>query len=55
MQTDRIFDIANVTFAGVHSEEKKIYTGNIEAVGGHQGYKPRQTWVIVSYAEFPLF
>jgi len=45
MKADRIFDIANVAFADVGSEEKDLYTGNTEVVGGYQGYKPRQTWV----------
>lgn len=43
-QRDRVFDIADVPFAAVPPEEKKIYTENIEKVGYYAGYKARQYW-----------
>ena len=44
IQTDRLFDIADVPFARVSEEEKPKYTeqGNN---GSYQGYKLRQYWV----------
>ncbi|KII91589.1 hypothetical protein PLICRDRAFT_173417 [Plicaturopsis crispa FD-325 SS-3] len=43
-QTDRMFDIANLTFEGVSPEEKQQYTG--KEIESYQGYKPRQQWQI---------
>ena len=40
-----MFDIANVPFSSVDTEEMKIYTANIEKVGYYGGFKPRQYWV----------
>lgn len=45
IQTDRMFDIANLTFSGVPVEEKKRLTGDTEALGAYHGYKPRKYWV----------
>ncbi|KZP34083.1 Clavaminate synthase-like protein [Athelia psychrophila] len=44
--TNRIFDIANLTFDGVAPEEKKYYTGDTEVLGAYKGYKPRNYWKI---------
>ncbi|KAJ6568972.1 hypothetical protein B0H19DRAFT_938008 [Mycena capillaripes] len=43
-QTTRVFSIANLTFDGVNTDEKKKYTGQSGNV--YEGYKPRQTWKI---------
>ncbi|KAJ6568969.1 hypothetical protein B0H19DRAFT_939513 [Mycena capillaripes] len=43
-QTTRVFSIANLTFDGVNTDEKKKYTGQSGNV--YEGYKPRQTWTI---------
>ncbi|KAF8646665.1 hypothetical protein AX16_007163 [Volvariella volvacea WC 439] len=45
-QTQRIFDIADITFSGVDQEEKLLYTGNISETASYQGYKPRKDWHI---------
>ncbi|KDQ51706.1 hypothetical protein JAAARDRAFT_40951 [Jaapia argillacea MUCL 33604] len=45
-QVERIFDIADVPFAQVSSEEKQKYAGNIKETGSYQGYKLRQYWHI---------
>ena len=44
-QAARIFDIANVAFDSVPSDEKLRYTAQIKERGSYQGYKPRQFWV----------
>ncbi|KAJ7620254.1 hypothetical protein FB45DRAFT_929810 [Roridomyces roridus] len=45
-QTERMFDIADVSFSGVEAEEKRVYTAQMKQTGSYQGYKPRQYWVI---------
>ncbi|KAF7366895.1 hypothetical protein MSAN_00948200 [Mycena sanguinolenta] len=45
-QTERIFDIADVPFSCVDSDEKRLYTANTKVTGSYQGYKPRQYWHI---------
>ncbi|KAF7366896.1 hypothetical protein MSAN_00948300 [Mycena sanguinolenta] len=45
-QTERIFDIADVLFSCVDSDEKRLYAANTKVTGSHQGYKPRQSWHI---------
>lgn len=45
-KTARIFDIANIPFANVEEEEKKVYIAAMKQTGSYQGYKPRQYWVI---------
>jgi len=44
-KTERMFDIADVPFARVSEEEKKIYVARMKESGSYQGYKPRQYWV----------
>jgi len=44
-KTERMFDIADVPFASVSEEEKKIYVARMKESGSYQGYKPRQYWV----------
>ncbi|KAF9477670.1 Clavaminate synthase-like protein [Pholiota conissans] len=45
-QTERIFDIADVPFARVSDEEKKVYEATMKKTGSYQGYKLRQYWHI---------
>lgn len=45
LQTERMFDIADVPFAGVGDEEKQKYAGKMLQTGSYQGYKLRQYWV----------
>ncbi|KIJ63602.1 hypothetical protein HYDPIDRAFT_29394 [Hydnomerulius pinastri MD-312] len=45
-QTDRMFDIADIPFAGVSDEEKQVYAGTMKQTGSYQGYKLRQYWHI---------
>ncbi|KAJ7766299.1 Clavaminate synthase-like protein [Mycena maculata] len=45
-QMARMFDIADVPFSGVSSEEKHTYTARMKDTGSYQGYKPRQYWHI---------
>ena len=40
-----MFDIADIPFARVSEEEKKIYVARMKETGSYQGYKPRQYWV----------
>ena len=40
-----MFDIADVTFAQVSDEEKKVYAGKMKETGSYQGYKLRNYWV----------
>ena len=40
-----MFDIADIPFARVSEEEKKIYVAKMKETGSYQGYKPRQYWV----------
>ncbi|KAF5384234.1 hypothetical protein D9615_003474 [Tricholomella constricta] len=47
-QTDRIFDLADIAFTNVDSEEKKLYAGRMKETGSHQGYKLRNYWHIDS-------
>ena len=47
MQTDRIFDIADVPFAQVPEDEKKRYAGDIKQTGSYRGYKLRNYWVSI--------
>ncbi|KAJ7915162.1 hypothetical protein B0H13DRAFT_1610781 [Mycena leptocephala] len=43
-QTERMFDIADVPFSSVESDEKRMYTAKMKETGSYQGYKPRQYW-----------
>ncbi|KAJ7450793.1 Clavaminate synthase-like protein [Mycena latifolia] len=45
-QTEQIFDIADVPFSCVGSDEKQLYAARMKEVGSYQGYKPRQYWHI---------
>lgn len=45
IQTDRMFDIADVPFSQVSDQEKKAYECNVKEMGTYQGYKLRQYWV----------
>ncbi|GLB39565.1 putative non-haem dioxygenase in morphine synthesis N-terminal [Lyophyllum shimeji] len=45
-QSERIFDIANVPFEHVTTEEKQRYAGSMKQTGSYQGYKLRQYWHI---------
>ncbi|TFK69864.1 Clavaminate synthase-like protein [Pluteus cervinus] len=45
-QAQRIFDVADVPFAHVSDDEKKVYAGTMKATGSYQGYKLRQYWHI---------
>ncbi|TFK52765.1 Clavaminate synthase-like protein [Heliocybe sulcata] len=45
-QTKRMFDIANIPFEHVSTEEKQAYAGDIKATGSYQGYKMRSYWHI---------
>ncbi|KAG6872988.1 hypothetical protein C0995_004364, partial [Termitomyces sp. Mi166 len=45
-QTERIFDIANIPFDHVTSEEKIGYVATMKETGSYQGYKLRQYWHI---------
>ena len=45
LKTERMFDIADIPFARVSEEEKKIYAARMKETGSYQGYKPRQYWV----------
>ncbi|KAG6829736.1 hypothetical protein H0H87_010368 [Tephrocybe sp. NHM501043] len=45
-KSERIFDIANVPFEHVTSEEKTTYAGTMKDTGSYQGYKSRQYWHI---------
>ncbi|KAG5722256.1 UPF0676 protein [Termitomyces sp. T112] len=45
-QTERIFNIANVPFDLVNSEEKFAYAATMKDTGSFQGYKFRQYWHI---------
>ncbi|KAJ6453601.1 hypothetical protein C8R45DRAFT_1192872 [Mycena sanguinolenta] len=45
-QTERIFDIADVPFSCVDSDEKRLYSANTKVTGSYQGYKLRQYWHI---------
>jgi len=40
-----MFDIADIPFARVSEEEKRIYVARMKETGSYQGYKPRQYWV----------
>ena len=40
-----MFDIADIPFARVSEEEKKIYVARMKETGSYQRYKPRQYWV----------
>lgn len=53
VQTDRMFDIANVPLAQVTDEEKIKFDGKMQQTGSYQGYKPRQYWVM-SILTLPL-
>jgi hypothetical protein len=44
-KTERMFDIADIPFARVSEEEKKVYVARMKETGSYQGYKPRQYWV----------
>ena len=41
-----MFDIADIPFARVSEDEKKIYVGEMkQTASSYQGYKLRQYWV----------
>ncbi|KAF8557504.1 Clavaminate synthase-like protein [Imleria badia] len=42
----RMFNIADIPFAGVSDEEKQVHTGAIKQTGSYQGYKLRRYWHI---------
>ena len=46
-QTDRIFDIANASFAGMTDADKTQFASRIEQDGSYQGYKAPQYWVSI--------
>jgi len=48
IQTNRIFDIADIAFTRVDAEEKQVYAGRMKETGSHQGYKLRNYWHIDS-------
>ncbi|KAF8639173.1 hypothetical protein AX17_001660 [Amanita inopinata Kibby_2008] len=45
-QTMRMFDIADIPFARVNDEDKRLYAGSMKQTGSYQGYKLRQYWHI---------
>ncbi|KAF8888034.1 hypothetical protein BD779DRAFT_474689 [Infundibulicybe gibba] len=45
-QTRRIFDIADIPFSQVSTEDKQKYVAAMKTDGSYQGYKPRQYWHI---------
>ncbi len=47
-----MFDIADVPFSSVESDEKRLYTAKMKETGSYQGYKPRQYWVSREHALF---
>ena len=44
-KTERMFDIANIPFAKVSEEGKRIYVARVKDSDSYQGYKLRQYWV----------
>jgi hypothetical protein len=48
-----MFDIADIPFARVSEEEKRIYVARMKETGSYQGYKPRQYWVNKSFPCYP--
>ncbi|EGO01202.1 hypothetical protein SERLA73DRAFT_105819 [Serpula lacrymans var. lacrymans S7.3] len=48
LQTDRIFDIADIPLSGVSDAEKQMYVAKMKETGSYQGYKPRNYWHIDS-------
>ena len=52
LQTDRIFDIADVPFTQVPEEEMKRYTADIKGTGSFRGFKPRELWVRGFWSHF---
>ena len=53
-KTQRMFDIADVPFAMVSEEEKKVYMARMKESGSYQGYKPRQYWVNQSLSSLSM-
>jgi len=45
-ETERIFDIADISFSQVPNEEKMQYSAKMKDTGSYQGYKPRSYWHI---------
>ncbi|TDL21684.1 Clavaminate synthase-like protein [Rickenella mellea] len=45
-QADRMVDIADVPFAQVSDDEKRVYAGTMKQTGSYQGYKLRNYWHI---------
>ncbi|PBK58476.1 Clavaminate synthase-like protein [Armillaria solidipes] len=45
-ENQRIFDIADLPFAGVSDDEKRQYEGTMQQTGSYQGYKLRKYWHI---------
>ena len=45
IQTERMFDVADVAFSAVSEEEKQKYAGKMLETGSYQGYKLRRYWV----------
>ena len=44
LQTDRIFDIADVPFSQVSDEDKIKFSSKIKESGSYRGYKLRECW-----------
>ncbi|OJT05212.1 hypothetical protein TRAPUB_4037 [Trametes pubescens] len=42
---ERVFDIADLPFAQVPEEEKRLFAGDIKKTGSYRGYKLRNYWV----------
>ncbi|OSC99250.1 Clavaminate synthase-like protein [Trametes coccinea BRFM310] len=45
-KNERIFDIADLPFAQVPEDEKRLFAGNIKQTGSYRGYKLRRYWHI---------
>ncbi|EIW52052.1 Clavaminate synthase-like protein [Trametes versicolor FP-101664 SS1] len=45
-QNERVFDIADLPFAQVPEEEKRLFAGDIKKTGSYRGYKLRNYWHI---------
>ena len=54
-QRDRVFDIANLPFTAVPSEEMQMYTVDDGKVGYYAGYRPRSSWASIFLSQFLSF
>jgi hypothetical protein len=54
IQTERMFDIADVPFSQVSDDEKQKYVATPKQTGSYQGYKLREYWVDASKFLRPL-